>query len=489
MGLILSPILILVAIPLYLTRLGTSVLGKCCGSGLGRMVPTRSAMFASDEIYTQPLMTNVARFVFDGTLELRTIEKLIDQNWVQARSTSGNLKYPELKQYVTVWLGYFFWKNDEDFNIKNHVKLYFNQKPGNFISDMEVNDAWNEMSMKPFDRDRSPWEVILIPFYRQNRHKGDESSKSVLIFRWHHALSDGFSILNLLSCIADLNMSSVARMGRKQNVSCCSGIGKSFKLFFTAPWVILTLITARKDRNPWHLEENKMTRYWHLGVGPSIPIQIVHELKTNYSVSFACVLLAAVTGSMRKLMVKGFEMNSLKPVPWTISCGVPFPLPDHPDKLRNHWAICTVQLPVGEANPVSRLQIIDRNLKEMKRSSKPIIAYMIAPWIGGLPACCINALVTNHITTVVSSIMPGPPEPLTNFLGHTARDASYIIGCGPGRNGFSFSVLSYNGTVKFALTVDSAFSPDEKIAQDLITFVEEELNFLRQICVQHVEDV
>ena len=98
-------------------------------------------------------------------------------------------------------------------------------------------------------------------------------------------------------------------------------------------------------------------------------------------------------------------------------------------------AIATIRLPIREENPCKRIQIIDRRLKELKESQKPILSYKIAQWIGSLPAHVIRASVRNDVTTAVCSIMPGPTEVLKNFQGKALLDAGYINGLGPGRNG------------------------------------------------------
>lgn len=98
-------------------------------------------------------------------------------------------------------------------------------------------------------------------------------------------------------------------------------------------------------------------------------------------------------------------------------------------------AIATICLPIREENPCKRVQTIDRRLKELKESNKPILSYKMAKWIGSLPACLIRAFAINDITTAVCSIMPGPAEVLKNFQGKSLVDAGYINGLGPGRNG------------------------------------------------------
>ena len=115
------------------------------------MVPSHSAIFGVDEIYKQPLCSNAARFIFEGQCDLQTLIRVIDETWLSVKCRNGKLKYPELQQYIGTFMGFLFWRKEQNFNVRNHVRLYDGKKPGNFINEKEVTEIWNELSQKPFD--------------------------------------------------------------------------------------------------------------------------------------------------------------------------------------------------------------------------------------------------------------------------------------------------------------------------------------------------
>ena len=335
LALICLPVVIIIVVTIFFYRTFVR-LCACFRGDLGSILPCSSALLAGDEIYKQPLMCNVAMFQFEGICDVSFMSVFVQDNWLGATSSDGKFKYSELRQAVVQFMGFFFWKNDTSFDVKNHVKLYGNEELEIVESHRKLNEIWNELSMKPFDAGRSPWEVIVIPDFRENKYCGEGRARWVMIFRWHHCLSDGFSILNLLSSIAIFDITKVAKnhdlSTPRSFLSSCS---MATQLIFSAPYVILELLCQRKDKNEWHLNEKKLTRYWHMGVGKNLPISTIQDIKMSLNVSFSAVLLAGVAGTLRQMMAS--QDGEGKKLPESITCGIPLPIYKHPEKLRNNW--------------------------------------------------------------------------------------------------------------------------------------------------------
>lgn len=335
LAIICLPVVTIIVISIFLYRTFVRFCA-CCHGDLGGILPSTSALLAGDEIYKQPLTCNVAMFQFEGNCDVSFMSIFIQDNWLGATTSEGRFKYSELRQYIVQFMGLFFWKNDTNFDVRNHVKLYGNEELETVESQRKLNEIWNELSMKPFDAGRSPWEVIVIPDFRENSYCGEGRARWVMIFRWHHCLSDGFSILNLMSSIAIFDIRKVAKNNdlstQKSFLSSC---GMATQLIFSAPYVILELLCQSKDKNEWHLSEKKLTRYWHLGVGKNLPISTIQDIKIGLNVSFSAVLLAAVAGTLRQMMA--IQDGEEKKLPESITCGIPLPICKHPEKLRNNW--------------------------------------------------------------------------------------------------------------------------------------------------------
>jgi hypothetical protein len=65
-----------------------------------------------------------------------------------------------------------------------------------------------------------------------------------------------------------------------------------------------------------------------------------------------------------------------------------------------------VSLPVGIADPVERLQTIEKHLEKIKKSKLPICFFALAPLIGGLFAPFTKISSRQHFFTAIVSNFP-----------------------------------------------------------------------------------
>ena len=94
-----------------------------------------------------------------------------------------------------------------------------------------------------------------------------------------------------------------------------------------------------------------------------------------------------------------------------------------------------MKLPVGKTNPVTRLHLMDKYLKSLKRSTVPTMAFLLMPFVGGLFSWMLRFLIKNRSTTVMFSNMPGPRYEVKDAMGYTLNDTMFSVGLGPGTLG------------------------------------------------------
>ena len=102
----------------------------------------------------------------------------------------GELMYEELEQSWTRFLGYAFFKNEKNFDLSNHIGVYDRAGDSNLTSpctEKELMRIVAGLSSKPWRRDVSPWELLLVPNYAE---EGSSTAKTVFILRIHHAMAD-----------------------------------------------------------------------------------------------------------------------------------------------------------------------------------------------------------------------------------------------------------------------------------------------------------
>ncbi|WP_326527339.1 WS/DGAT domain-containing protein, partial [Dokdonella sp.] len=165
------------------------------------------------------------------------------------------------------------------------------------------------------------------------------------------------------------------------------------------------------------------------------------------------VLLACASGALRSyLLDQGDEVDGL-----TIRATVPVNLRplEHAKKLGNHFGLVFLELPVGEANPLRRLERVGACMRELKRSRQAIVTLGLLAALGmGPQALQAPALeLFSRKATTVATNVPGPQQPL--YL--TGVEVSELMFWVPqsGSIGVGLSILSYNGNVHFGLIGDA----------------------------------
>lgn len=75
----------------------------------------------------RPLISLVVQSQLKDRIELSRLREIVETRVLPARenNSTGNLKFPELRQFLTVWGGYFFWEWDPAFNLDNHLKVKY----------------------------------------------------------------------------------------------------------------------------------------------------------------------------------------------------------------------------------------------------------------------------------------------------------------------------------------------------------------------------
>ncbi|CAG7829861.1 unnamed protein product [Allacma fusca] len=492
----LPPTLLVLSL-VYLFRLFAFHTSHYFRPDLGKMLSTRSSIFGCDLIYQRPLCSLVGKHVYHGTFDLEHVRSMIDRNWVKARNLDGSLRNPELAQGVTSWLGFYFWKPDESFNLNHHVSV-IKTEPDEMITDVKLNAIMSTMIAKPFERYRSPWEVFLVPNYvpdeplpskvdddddnnnnnnNNNNNCENPEPKFVILIHWNHSLMDGLSIAKLYLNFTNSSIQSFfPKPKRNSYESQCAKMLNKASFVVRAPYQSIRTPIESVDCNAWHLSEGELTKKMDMAFTPRIPTKLIQEIKDAHNVTFNSVVFTALTGAIRNFMIRS---NRDKTLPDTITCGFPYPLPGHPEKLRNHMTFCTVKLPVGITNHSARLQMMDKYLKNLKRSTVPIMAFLLMPFVGALFSWMLRLLVKNRNTTVMFSNMPGPKYEVKDSMGYTLKDTMFSVGFGPGNLGIAFTGGSYNGGIRFCAELDLAFSTRKLSAKDLANAIVEEFNALK----------
>ena len=155
-----------------------------------------------------------------------------------------------------------------------------------------------------------------------------------------------------------------------------------------------------------------------LGVSKRVAWAEPLDLEEVKAVGRACgctvndVLLAAATGALRDYMrERGDDLDGM-----TLRATVPVNLRplEHAAKLGNHFGLVFLDLPVGEANPIRRLEHVAECMNQIKTSRQAIVAFGLLAALGMAPTG-VQSLALDLFSrkaTAVATNVPGPQQPL-----------------------------------------------------------------------------
>ena len=332
---VLFPPCMIAFLPVYLLRYVLSIAAKLFRPDLGKLIHTRSSVLAIDKAYRDPRWNLCVWLVIEGNLNFEKFRDNFLRNIVDHKNERGKFTDPEYQQYYTTWFGFLFWKWDRKFNIKNHMRYYFEQQDDYLkktTTEDELRQIIKKLTWAPFAPKRSPWEFLYIPNYKASTDDSPVEPKCALIFRLHHGLCDGYKILYLLMKEANgISMDYVAQPDyTKRSFLVRTLIRLSF--FLLGPYEFMSTLVASKDHNDWHkIPDRKLVRPLNLSFTKRIPLTEIKAIKNMYKVSFTAVLMASITSGIRRMMIEAGVR-----VPKNMSTAVAVPMPGHPTRLRNH---------------------------------------------------------------------------------------------------------------------------------------------------------
>ncbi|MBS0514751.1 MAG: wax ester/triacylglycerol synthase family O-acyltransferase [Proteobacteria bacterium] len=420
------------------------------------------------------------------------------------------LAYPRFRQKAVDTVSATYWETDPDFDIDWHVRIA--ALPGK-ADKIELEKFVSELASTPLNHARPLWQFHLVDNYAPSGEMGG----SVLIARIHHCYADGMALVQVLLSLTDASPSptrrkELTRVWLKkdqgsvlQRLLAPAGAGLSQALalgekalekgseLLANPDLAAALAKdggeiARELAVALTLADDPPTAFKgvlgqvkRVAWAEPMPLDEVKVVGKALGCTVNDVLLACAAGALRAhLREVGDEVDGL-----TIRATVPVNLRplEHAKKLGNHFGLVFLDLPIGEANPLRRLERIAASMRELKKSKQAALTFGLLSVVGMAPAAIQRValeLFSRKASTVATNV-PGPQMPL--YLAGCKVDELMFWVPQSGSIGMGLSILSYNGNVHFGLIVDGKrvrdpepivrrFAPEfEKLA--LITLMED----------------
>ena len=420
---------------------------------------------------TNPMMITGV-LMFAEQMSLVQLKKVIQQRF---------LAYKRFAQKPVEGATGAQWVEDEHFDLDWHVRLSGLPGKANPAAEKKALERFvSQLASSPLDPTKPLWQFHLV-----ERYQGG----SALVARIHHCYADGIALVQVLLSLTDTSRDSskanrLDKAWLKQEAAPVArrvgAVDKYMKLggkmleqgmaMYRDPTLAgliakeggeiareLVTALALPDDPPSLLRGR-------LGVSKRVAWAEPLDLEEVKAVGRACectvndVLMAAAAGALRGYMLdRGESLDGM-----TLRATVPVNLRplEHARKLGNHFGLVFLELPVGEANPLRRLERVADCMNQLKNSRQAIVAYGLLAALGIAPPP-VQELALEMFSRKASAVatnVPGPQQPLY-LAGCALRDLMFWVPQ-TGSIGIGLSILSYRGQVHFGLISDARLIPD-----------------------------
>jgi WS/DGAT/MGAT family acyltransferase len=399
------------------------------------------------------------------------------------------LAYPRFRQKAVDDGAAAFWESDPGFDLNWHVRA---AKLPARAGKAELEAFVSELASTPLDHSRPLWQFVLIENYQRG---------SAVVARIHHCYADGLALVQVMLSLTDAAPKPAKRaplakawLKRDQGgvvsrllAPTRAGLGKALALGELAlekggallrhPALAATMARegseiARELAVALTLTDDPPTRFKKGALGARkrcawadpLPLREVKTVSRILRCTVNDLLLACAAGALRGyLLAIGEKVDGL-----SIRATVPVTLRplEHAKKLGNHFGLVFLDLPVGEANPLRRLECVAESMRALKRSKQAALTFGLLAAVGMAPVALQRMaldLFSRKATTVATNV-PGPQMPLY-LAGCEVKELMFWVPQN-GTIGMGLSILSYNGRVHFGLIADGRRVPDpEPIVQ------------------------
>nr|CAI5822514.1 unnamed protein product [Callosobruchus analis] len=408
-------------------------------------------------------------------------------------------------------MGYAFYLKDHLKKSDCAVTLNVGGASEEFLEKSELTDVLSQCGNRPLPlNNKCLWEAVTLnkPLRTEDMEKGVYTY--VVIFRSHHSMGDGMSIVNfLLRNLADdqrtvhSNLKKLVRTMNKRDVilgkpGVVNTIKNTLKL---VKFVLISPTVIREEQlrfmnNTNSLHGPRLSGEKHIVYSTESSeerlLDAMKQMKNGVpGATFNVVALTAVSRAMQRY----FDMNC-KNTPSSLIATMPLPMsvPEVKTKIKLQNSLSTAQLflPMLRSQATVREQMaaVVGQVRAITRKPDVVVRYlMIHGFVGYLPRNIIRTFLTaSGVATFSFSNIPGLPA--TECCQHKMRDIIFITPnltkCGKDYkkysnnlelqysdyqkyiSGLGFSMITYRGTLSLGLIVDRSLIPFKQAAQGLL---------------------
>jgi diacylglycerol O-acyltransferase / wax synthase len=379
-------------------------------------------------------------------------------------------RFRQLLYRPPLGLGWPLWVDAPSFDLADHIRIHPAAAPG---GQAQLLAACQELAARRLDAARPLWELWLLP--------GLPDRRVGAYLRLHHAIADGTAALAVFGALLDPAPDSPTPAASPPWIP--APIPAASQLLadnlrrrraeLGRGWSGLTHLarTRRQARAAWPAWREVLTEHpaphtslnHPVGTGRRLAIvrgrlDITKRIAHAHHATVNDVVLAAVAGGLRQLLAsRGEDVEQLvQRAMVTISTHHEQPGQVHGNK--PGWMM--VPLPLGEPDPVRRLELIAAQTAARKHKARPKAGSGIFRFAAGQRAWYRHFPRQRSVNLVVTNVA-GPPVPL--YLAGAPLLELFPMMPVMGNLTLVVGVLSYAGQLNLTAVADHDHCPDLEI--------------------------
>jgi WS/DGAT/MGAT family acyltransferase len=424
------------------------------------------------------LMMIVGIYEFEGQLDLARLRDLIANRFA---------RHSRMRSRVVQDATGYYWEEDDDFDLDHHLVRIALPGAGN---EKDLKKLTGQLASQALDSTKPLWQMHLIENY---------NSGQAMVVRIHHCIADGIALIGVLLAMTSQDPAPDEAEASKPSSKLPTGewdallrpltnatvraIDTTGDLASKALQASMALLNdpeslgeaageytrmasqvARDAAGIALMDNDSVTSLKGRPGGSKVvawneplPLDDVKAVGRALGCSVNDVLLASVAGAVRSYLegrgedVDGCELRAMVPVNLRD--------PRKWKELGNKFGLVPLLLPIGIANPISRVHEVRRRMDELKQGYTAVLSMGLLAAVGLAPrALQKQALdfLANKATAVMTNV-PGPQQVLYMAGARIKRVLAWVPQSGD--IGVGVSILSYNGGVQFGMITDKRLCP------------------------------
>jgi WS/DGAT/MGAT family acyltransferase len=369
------------------------------------------------------------------------------------------------------------WVDDRHFDLGYHVRHLSLPRPGTLE---QLKELSSRLLARPLDRSRPLWEIWVI----EGLEGGEQFA---LLNKIHHCMIDGAAGADLSQIL--LSPSATAEIPEpvpylpRPEPGGLELLGDAVRRRAAQPlralrgamdWLdgdrderladLGRRASALGELASWSVQPSsdtpingELSPYRHFD-WLTMPLEDVRELRRVLDCTVNDIVLATVAGALRRYLFR--RRVDPATLDFRISAPVSVRREEHRNNMGNHVSSWILPMPLGEVDPLKRVEAISARTSDLKQSGAALgieTVMAAAEWLPadvmarglGLAQRSVNMIVTN---------VPGPQFPLYS-VGSRLLGMYPAVPLLPG-GGLGIALFSYEGKLCWGFNADAELVPD-----------------------------